>query len=261
VAAKIKEFADETADDVDDDDNDKSNMENDKDDDGGVDAILPIDAESTGVTSRNNKLDSALDTSKKLWQVVADLVECKDIREIFKLTLCASARIQSIERSSSSYGRKYNSFLGRWFGTAPANRVGERDNHAPTSDPMIERDRLIKCNIKTCTETSTSQIPAKYRVIGVYEKSYNKWFMAKENKKPWLSLSRQDRKKYKVAIRMVEDVEIESLVLNDCQDVSVHDARFKQSDICKIVHGDEIFDVLPCISTDKNSWGCESVND
>jgi hypothetical protein len=61
VAAKIKEFADETADDV-----DKSNMENDKDDDGGVDAILPIDAESTGVTSRNNKLDSALDTSKKL---------------------------------------------------------------------------------------------------------------------------------------------------------------------------------------------------
>jgi hypothetical protein len=36
VAAKIKEFADETADDVDDDNNDKSNMENDKDDDGGV---------------------------------------------------------------------------------------------------------------------------------------------------------------------------------------------------------------------------------
>ncbi len=47
VAAKMKEFADETADDVDDGDADKSNMENDEDDDGGVDAILPIDAEST----------------------------------------------------------------------------------------------------------------------------------------------------------------------------------------------------------------------
>jgi hypothetical protein len=69
--------------------------------------------------------------------------------------------------------------------------------------------------------------------------------MAKENKKPWISLSRQDGKKYKVAIRMVEDVDAESLMLNDCQDVSVHDARFKKSDICKIVHGVGFFDVLP----------------
>jgi hypothetical protein len=40
-------------------------------------------------------------------------------------------------------------------------------------------------------------------------------------------------------------VDAKSVMLSDCQDVSVHDARFKQSDICKIVHGDEIFDVLP----------------
>jgi hypothetical protein len=138
------------------------------------------------------------------------------MRENFELTICASARIQSIERSSSFYGRKYNSFLGRWFGTGPQNRGGGSDNHAPTSDLMIERDRLIMRQIKTGTDTSTTQIPAKYRVIGVYEKSYNKWFMAKENKKPWVSLSRQDRKKYIVAIRMVEDVNTESLMLNDC---------------------------------------------
>jgi hypothetical protein len=60
-----------------------TNMKNDEDDNGGVDAILPIDAESTGATFRNNKLDSALDTSKKLWQAVADLVECNDMREFF----------------------------------------------------------------------------------------------------------------------------------------------------------------------------------
>ena len=77
VAAKIKEFSDKTAADVDDDnaDTDKSNMENEDDDDGGVDAILPFDAESTGATSRNDKLDSASDTSRKLQQAVADLVE------------------------------------------------------------------------------------------------------------------------------------------------------------------------------------------
>jgi hypothetical protein len=91
-----------------------------------------------------------LDASKKLWQAVANLVECKEMCEAFELTLCASARIQSIERSSSSYGRKYNSFLGKWFGTAPPNKGGERDNHAPISDPMIERNRLImSCDFST----------------------------------------------------------------------------------------------------------------
>jgi hypothetical protein len=58
-------------------------------------------------------------------------------------------------------------------------------------------------------------------------------------------LSHQERKKYKVAIRMVEDVDMESLPVNDCEDVFFHDAIFKQDDICKIVHGDEICDVLP----------------
>jgi hypothetical protein len=39
---------------------------------------------------------------------------------------------------------------------------------------------------------------------------------------------------------------MESFSVNDCRDVSFHDARFKQGDICKIVHGgDEICDVLP----------------
>jgi len=80
--------------------------------------------------------------------------------------------------------------------------------------------------------------------VAVYDKSYNKWFMAKENTKHWMSLSQQERKKYKVAIRMVEDVDTESLSENDCE-VSFHDVRFKQGDICKIVHGNEICDVLP----------------
>ena len=42
----------------------------------------------------------------------------------------------------------------------------------------------------------------------------------------------------------VEDVDKESLSENDCEDVPFHDARFKQGDICKIVHGNEICDVL-----------------
>ena len=144
-------------------------------------------------------------------------------------------------QSPSLAGRKHNSFLGRWFGKD--HKKGTEDDIvvATDSEVMIERDRLILSQIKNIAKVN---MQAKYRMIGVYDKSYNKWFMAKENKKHWMSLSQQERKKYKVAIRMVEDVDTESLSENDCQDVSFHDARFKQGDICKIVHGNEICDVL-----------------
>jgi hypothetical protein len=35
-----------------------------------------------------------------------------------------------------------------------------------------------------------------------------------------------------------------SYYLNDCEDVSFHDARFKQGGICNIIHWEEIHDVL-----------------
>ena len=187
-------------------------------------------------------MNSVLEASTKLWKTMVDLVKCDDMRDLFALTLSASASIQSIERSSLSHGRKHNSFLGRWFGTDHTKGTEDEIVVATNSEVMIERDRLILSQIKNIAKVS---MQAKYRVIGVYDKSYNKWFMAKENKKHWMSLSQQERKKYKVAIRMVEDLGTESLSENDCEDVSFHDARFKQGDICKIVHGNEICDVLP----------------
>jgi hypothetical protein len=38
---------------------------------------------------------------------------------------------------------------------------------------------------------------------------------------------------------------MESLSLNDCEDASFDDARFKQSDIYTIVHENEMCEVLP----------------
>ena len=70
-------------------------------------------------TLGNGGRDSATakETNQKLWKTIVDLVECDDMRDVFALALCASASIQSIERSSLSHERKHNSFLGRWFGT------------------------------------------------------------------------------------------------------------------------------------------------
>jgi hypothetical protein len=51
------------------------------------------------------------------------------------------------------------------------------------------------CQVKASPDTSTQNFPAKYHVIGCYDKLYNKWFVAKENRKHWILLSQQDRKK------------------------------------------------------------------
>ncbi len=173
---------------MDDDDNDESKKENDEDNDDGVDDVLP------SVTKGNKTLNSALKASQKLRKSIVDLVKCNDVRDVFELTLNASASIQSIERSSPSHGRKHNSFLGWWFGTDPKKGTEDDILDATNSEVMIERDRLIICQIKNSTKVS---MRAKYCVIGVYDKSYNKWFMAKENEKHWMSLSQQERKKYK----------------------------------------------------------------
>jgi hypothetical protein len=80
-------------------------------------------------------------------ETVVDLIERNAMRDVFELTLNATASIQSNECSSSSHGRKHNSFLGRWFGKDP--EIGEENGiHAPNSELMIERDRLVMCQVK-----------------------------------------------------------------------------------------------------------------
>jgi hypothetical protein len=76
------------------------------------------------------------------------------MRDVFELTLSASASIQLIERSSPSHGRKNNSLLDRWFGTDPKKGTEYDVLDTTHSEVMIERDRLIMCQIKHSTKIS-----------------------------------------------------------------------------------------------------------
>ena len=78
-----------------------------------------------------------------------------------------------------------------------------------------------------------------YRIIGLYDKYYNKWWMAGD-KKGWnLLMKDTEKKKYKVAMRMVEEGSVA-----DYDDIEFDDDRFKLKDICKVVDGTEIVEVL-----------------
>ena len=77
--------------------------------------------------------------------------------------------------------------------------------------------------VKPGSNKESPSIWKKYHVISLYEKTYNKWYMAKE-KKAWATLNKGERKKYKVAMRMVEHVDWDGEV-DEHLDVSLSDDR------------------------------------
>ena len=49
-------------------------------------------------------------------------------------------------------------------------------------------------------------ITKDYIILGIYEKSYNKWFISGENKACGGKMKTEDKKKYKITICMIEEV-------------------------------------------------------
>ena len=73
---------------------------------------------------------------------------------------------------------------------------------------------------------------------GNYEKSYNKWFMSGEKKSWGGKMMAEDKKKYKIAISMIDEG-----VLTDFDDVYLTGFCYDLKDICRIVDGTDIISV------------------
>ena len=81
-------------------------------------------------------------------------------------------------------------------------------------------------------------ITKDYRVLGLYEKSYNKWFVSGENKARGDTMKTEDKKKFKIAIHMIEEG-----VFTDFDDFDLTDYRYDLKYICRIVDGTDIIAV------------------
>jgi hypothetical protein len=63
----------------------------------------------------------------------------------------------------------FKSLISRWFGEK--KRKKEEDDGGKDSGDFIERDTLIKLNVKKGGQISSQH----YRVLGIFDKSYNRW--------------------------------------------------------------------------------------
>jgi hypothetical protein len=92
---------------------------------------------------------------------------------------------------------KYTSLQARWF----RGKIKSIDNNTVSEDAttFIERNSVVSMKCKRGNIVTVE----KYRVLCIFSKSYNKWYVEWDNEKvPFQSSS----KKYKVLARMLKQV-------------------------------------------------------
>jgi len=134
-----------------------------------------------------------------------------------------------------SFARKAKSLVQRWLAKS-VDEFPTRPDAVENCDILIERDTILLVNVKVGTGASASNVACHFRVITVYEKYYNKWFMAKLGFKRW----KREPKPYKVSIRMLE-----MNALNEYSDVDlVGGSAFPKKDICQVIEDSLIQNVV-----------------
>ena len=74
-----------------------------------------------------------------------------------------------------------------------------------------------------------------YRVLNIYEKYYNKWFMSKLPYKVW----KKEPKPYKLKIRLLNKD-----ALQEYRDADFYGGAFEKNDTCRIIGDSLILDVV-----------------
>ena len=78
------------------------------------------------------------------------------------------------------------------------------------------------------------KVSKQYRVVDIYDKYYNKWFMTKNPQKIFLKDF-----KYKLKVRMQEVSAVQ-----EYSDVDLDDGRHKRGDISRLLRDHEVKDVV-----------------
>jgi hypothetical protein len=117
------------------------------------------------------------------------LCKCDKIEELFDCVLHFSATIElldgKLESASLSQSRKTKTLFGRWTARKISTSLVHRPSDQTTSiEECIARDSIVTCKFKLDNRNGSPKITKDYRVLAVYEKFYNKWWMSRD-KKVW----------------------------------------------------------------------------
>ena len=161
------------------------------------------------------------------------MLQVTNVDDILQNVLATSLYLDG-KGGTVSFARESKSLVARWL-TKGAD-CAPTDGDVPSKNEIIiERDVIVLLNIKTGRGERAATVSLPYRVLNIYEKYYNKWFMSKKPYKKW----RKEPKPYKVKVRLLE-----KNVLHEYNDVVFYGGVYGKDDNCRIVEDSSIIDVI-----------------
>ena len=144
----------------------------------------------------------------------------------------------------------FKSLISWWFGER--KRKNEEDEGDKDSDDFIERDTLVKLSVNKGRQISNQY----YRVLGIFDKSYNRWYVdfnkdqkVTFNPRPgtqWKAYS----KKYKLLVRMMvitEQSEFEEVELEK-------NGKWSPKAVFRIVYLSDVLSVETKLESSNDGW-------
>ena len=197
---------------------------------------------------KKEKYEKINERNRDVMKKTIATLDCDMLKELPELAIAGIASLDNIERGSLSEKTKAKSFLGRWFEkTKELKETKDMDVELKDKEKVelhVERDRIISSSFEVKNANNNEDkdkakdkkiIIHKYRVLSVYTKKYNKWFMTEE-KQPWSPFMTKDElKQHRCAVRMVVDGAFDGY-----DDVDLNSSESPRKHICKIITGLEI---------------------
>ena len=106
-----------------------------------------------------------------------------------------------------------------------------------TNEIIIERDVVVLLNVKIRQGASAATVACHYRVLNIYEKYYNKWFMLKQPYKKW----KKEPKPYKLKLKVRL---LNKNVLQEYCDADLGEEGYGKDDIFRIAKDSLVLDVV-----------------
>ena len=193
---------------------------------------IPTSTDTTENSSDVNQPDQLMTSFRTLLQSSPSY---NDGRDYLDHILHASASLANSEHVSGSISsaRKAKSLVERWI-ARPVGQGGDKTSPSP-EDTLIERDVIIMVNVKIGTGANATTVQRPFRVLDIYAKYYNKWYMSIEPTKKF----RNEKKPFKVMARMLK-----VNAMNEYSDFDLYDGTFNKKDIVKNVEDKMILCVV-----------------
>ena len=107
----------------------------------------------------------------------------------------------------------------------------------------IERGTILTLGVTLGRGNAATIVTHKYRVLAVFEKSYNKWFMTGEKKRWSPEMAEKEKKKYRFEARMLKED------ILGYEDIAINEIDHRRKDIIRIADGSMVVAVVGKLST------------